>query len=88
MLLDKRRCWQPLLLAIYFNMQGMVFYPLFSTAGQGDKETLRLAWLALGRGKYGRVPHAVFAAGTVNITFNGLAMLQHTPDGSALFLHR
>jgi alpha 1,2-mannosyltransferase len=87
MLLDKRRCWQPLLLAIYFNMQGKVFYPLFSTAGQGDKETLPLAWLALGRSKYGRVPHAVFAVGTVNITFNGVAMLQHAPDGSALFLH-
>jgi alpha 1,2-mannosyltransferase len=87
MLLDKHRCWQPLLLAIYFNMQGKVFYPLFSTMGQGDKETIPLAWLALGRGKFGLIPHQVMAVGTVDPEFHGVAMLQHAPDGSALFLH-
>jgi hypothetical protein len=78
-----------LLLAIYFNMQGKVFYPLFSRIGQGDKETLPLAWLALGRGDFGLVPHPVGAVGIYKEGHfrEGAAMLQQDPDGSALFLH-
>jgi len=88
-LIDKRRAWQPLLLATYFNLRGDVFYPLFSDNGQGDKESLPLAWLALGRGEYGLVKHPVMALGTLKPdgSHAGSAMLQRAPDGGPVFLH-
>jgi alpha 1,2-mannosyltransferase len=85
--LDKQRAWQPLLLAVYLNMQGDVFYPLLSSWGQGDKETLPLAWLALRRGKFGLVPHGVGALHADDGKDRGTAMLQRSPDGVPLFLH-
>jgi hypothetical protein len=88
MVLDKQRAWQPLLLAIYLSMRGDVFYSLLSVNGPGDKETLPYAWLALGRGKYGRVPHGVeeVSPGWAKGKY-GVAMLQKSPDGVPLFLH-
>lgn len=88
-LLDKQRCWKALLLAIYFNMRGDVFYPLFSDMGKGDKETLPFAWLALGLGEYGLVQHGVLALGfmTSKGRHDGTAMLQRSPDGIPMFLH-
>jgi len=87
--LDKQRAWKPLLLAIYLNLRGDVFYPLFSNTGQGDKETLPLAWLALGHGEYGLVQHGVLALGymTEKRGHAGTAMLQRSPDGIPMFLH-
>jgi alpha 1,2-mannosyltransferase len=88
--IDKQRAWKPLLLAIYLNMRGDVFYPLFSDMGQGDKETLPFAWVALGYGKYGLVQHGVLALGfwTQQHTHHaGTAMLQRSPDGIPMFLH-
>jgi alpha 1,2-mannosyltransferase len=85
--LDKQRAWQPLLLAIYLNMRGDVFYPLLSDIGQGDKETLPLAWLGLRRGEYGLVPHGVGAVHADDGQDRGTAMLQRSPDGMPLFLH-
>jgi alpha 1,2-mannosyltransferase len=84
--LDKQRAWQPLLLAIYLNMRGDVFYPLLSRDGQGDKETLPYAWMARGRGKYGLVPHGVGQVSPGDGT-HLMAMLQRSPDGVPLFLH-
>ena len=85
--LDKQRAWQPLLLAIFLNMRGDVFYPLLSDIGQGDKETLPLAWLGLRRGKDGLVPHGTGALHTADGIDKGTAMLQRSPDGVPLFLH-
>lgn len=47
LLFDKRRGWQALLLSLYLNWQGDVFYPLLSDWGQGDKETFAFAWLSI-----------------------------------------
>jgi alpha 1,2-mannosyltransferase len=87
--IDKARAWRPLLLAIYLNMRGDVFYPLLSDHGQGDKETLAVAWLASVGEQYGLVSHGVNALGyiTEHKTFDGTAMLQSSPDGAPLFLH-
>lgn len=47
MVIDKQRAWKPLLLALYLNLRGDVFYPMLSDTGQGDKETFALAWLSV-----------------------------------------
>ena len=62
MVINKRLGWHPLALALYLNVLGDVFYPMFSVAGQGDKETYPIAWLALNR-TYGLVKHPVVAVG-------------------------
>ena len=85
---DKERAWKPLVLAIYFNMRGDLFYPLFSDIGQGDKETLPMAWLALGQGTYGLVPHPVLALGKFmpDGGHAGRAMLQRSPEWDSTVL--
>jgi alpha 1,2-mannosyltransferase len=86
--LDKARAWRPLLLAIHLNMRGDVFYPLLSHNGQGDKETLPVAWLASVGRQYGLVPHGVMALGFVDGGgHQGRAMVQSSPDSMPLFLH-
>lgn len=47
LLIDKQRGWRPLLLSLYLNLRGDVFYPMLSSIGQGDKETYAYAWLSL-----------------------------------------
>jgi alpha 1,2-mannosyltransferase len=92
--LNKRVGWEPLMLTLYFNLLGDIFYPMFSIAGQGDKETYPFAFLALGK-MYGIVPHRVVAVGYleykgVNATdpeHKGTAMLQRDPEGLPQFLH-
>lgn len=94
LLIDKETNWQALLLALYLNFCGDVFYPMLSNRGQGDKETLPYAWLSLAAAqhqstmRYGLVPHGVMAVGVwENGQHNGFAMLQRGPEGGALFLH-
>jgi alpha 1,2-mannosyltransferase len=87
MIVDKRRGWQPLLLSLYLNLRGDIFYSMFSEIGQGDKETYPFAWLALNQ-TYGLVPFGVYALGYIESgEHRGTAMLQRGPDGSALFVH-
>jgi alpha 1,2-mannosyltransferase len=92
LLLDKARpgCWAALLGAAWLNLRGADVHALLSDIGQGDKETLPMAWAALGLGRHGRVAHPVLALGEVlhgSGAFDGTAMLQRGPDGAPLFLH-
>lgn len=103
LLLDKQRGWRPLLLTLYLNLHGDVFYPMLSSIGQGDKETYPYAWLSLAAASrwdgqrqledrlsagYGLVPFGVMALGVWEKgSHNGFAMLQRGPEGGALFVH-
>ncbi len=74
-LIDKRRCWRPLILAHWLNEQSDFFYQFI----HGDKETLHLAFERL------RQPYHLVA--TPPRALAG-AMVQHDPHGQPLFQHR
>ncbi|KAK3251859.1 hypothetical protein CYMTET_38821 [Cymbomonas tetramitiformis] len=100
MVVNKRRNWRPLLLALFFNMQASLYYPLLTDyLGQGDKETFALAHMVLGV-KVHQVNWPVGSAGMMrrldsegNPSYFGNTMVQHRPDRasldpqSVLFLH-
>jgi hypothetical protein len=74
-LLDKRRCWRELTLALHFNAQADYTYRLL----HGDKDTFPLAWKRLGS-EYAQ-PWPVCGWDTHTI-------LQYDPEGRVLFQHR
>eukprot|EP00877_Chromochloris_zofingiensis_P011779 jgi/Chrzof1/6855/Cz02g01020.t1 len=86
--LNKRHGWRQLLVSLYINWKGELYYPYLSDVGQGDKETFAMAW-ALTGSSYGLVPHPVTAVGFTDEenNFHGTSMLQTDPDGQPLFLH-
>lgn len=77
LLIDKRRCWHPLALALHMNEHSDFYYAHF----YGDKDTFRLAWHRAGRA-FARVPHAVRNLGSSDV------IVQHDFEGRALFQHR
>jgi hypothetical protein len=77
LLINKRRCWQPLMLTLHINENSDFYYAHF----YGDKDTFRLAWHRLGR-PYALVPYPVRNLGSSD------AMVQHDLDGRVLFQHR
>lgn len=82
-LVHKRRCWEPLQLALWMNLRSDYFYHLI----WGDKDTFRFAWH-----KYGR-PFAMmpFPAQVLRLPGEAggiAAMCQHDFDGNWLFQHR
>ena len=96
--LNKRMAWQPALLALFFNLQGALYYRLLSSyMGAGDKETwpaaaaaLRrpAAWVSQPPGAAG-VPWPEGSAQEPK-TVRSNAMLQHAPrdsGGGLLFVH-
>jgi ADP-heptose:LPS heptosyltransferase len=74
-LVDKKRCWAPLLLCMWYNEQCALFYQHV----HGDKDTFRFAFHRLGF-PYAMLPHPV-------ALLEG-AMYQHDFDGARLFQHR
>ena len=57
MVMDKKRTWEALRLALFFNAHSDVFYPLtVNYMGLGDKEIVSTAFLHL-RQAYGLSPH-------------------------------
>ncbi len=74
-LLDKRRVWSALRLAMWFNEHSDFYYHHF----RGDKETFHLAFRKL-RQTYSLVPHRIR-------TLSG-TMCQHDFTGARLFQHR
>jgi ADP-heptose:LPS heptosyltransferase len=75
MLLDKKRCWQPLRLALWFNEHSDFYYQHL----YGDKESFHLAFCKL-RQRYSLVPHPLHVlTGT---------MCQHDFQGRRVFQHR
>ncbi|KAK9798905.1 hypothetical protein WJX73_006049 [Symbiochloris irregularis] len=94
---DKERTWQALMLAAFMNLEGDLYYELLSGwMGKGDKETFAHALIAT------NIPYHLIAtpAGSVGVSlkvcgrrarcrqrFHGNTMVQHAPDGEAMFLH-
>lgn len=84
MLVNKRKHMKTLLLALYYNIFGpMWYYRMFSqgTAGEGDKETFISAAHALGLPYYQvRTPLAFDGFHHDTKAFQGLGLLQHDFD--------
>ena len=82
MVIDKRRCWEPLQLALWMNHYADQFKELI----WGDKDTFRFAWHKFGR-PFGIVPHQ-----PQPMSFPGAGgvagLWQHDFDGNWLFQHR
>lgn len=77
LLIDKEKCWYPLLLCMHINEHSDYYYYYFF----GDKDTFHLAWRKLGV-EYGLIPHP-------NVSLaNDALIIQHGPDGQPLFQHR
>ena len=72
---DKRRCWHALHLALHFNAHSDFYYRFV----HGDKETFHLAWRRLGQ-SYAMPSRGVAALGGV--------MGQHDFQNNRLFQHR
>ena len=59
----RRRVWDALMLAAFFNMQSGFYYELFSNfMGKGDKESFAFAFAATNTPYY-KVPHPVGSVG-------------------------
>ena len=99
-LMDKRTAWAPLLLALFLNLQGDLYYNLLTNyMGAGDKETFRAAMLMLNRthasvstpvGSAGFVlqPGSAAAGAGREEALCSTAMVQHHPaTGQPLMIH-
>jgi ADP-heptose:LPS heptosyltransferase len=75
LLIDKKRCWAPLLLCMWYNEQS----PLLYQHVHGDKETFHFAFRRLGH-PYAMTPHPV--------GLSDGALYQHDFEGRRLFEHR
>lgn len=90
------RMWVPLVSALFFNIHGYLFYPLFTNyMGLGDKETFAFAMIAHGV-QYSVVQHRSHSLGIVDRVcglfgcadkFYTNTIVQKDPHGSVLFLH-
>ncbi len=76
MVIDKRRCFEPLWLAMHYNEHSDYYYQFLL----GDKDTFHVAWRRLLR-EYAMVPWHVRA-------LDDRAMCQHGFDGEVIFQHR
>jgi hypothetical protein len=77
LLIDKRRCWRPLMLALHMNEHSDFYYAHF----YGDKDTYRLAWHRAGR-PFTLAPHPIKNLGSSDV------IVQHDFEGRVLFQHR
>jgi hypothetical protein len=77
LLIDKRRCWRPLMLTLHINENSDFHYAHF----YGDKDTFRLAWHRSSQ-PYALIPYAVRDLGSSDV------IVQHDLEGRVLFQHR
>ncbi len=77
LLIDKRRCWLPLQIAMHLNEYSDFYYAYF----YGDKDTFHLAWRRA-RQEYALVPHR---PGTLLVD---IVLVQFDHAGQPLFQHR
>src|SRR5262249_33260735 len=77
LLINKRRCWLPLLLTLHMNAHSDFYYGYF----YGDKDTFHLAWRRA-ESPFALVPHPVTNLGNSDV------IVQHDFDGAVLFQHR
>eukprot|EP00730_Choanoeca_flexa_P016099 TRINITY_DN7542_c0_g1_i1.p1 TRINITY_DN7542_c0_g1~~TRINITY_DN7542_c0_g1_i1.p1 ORF type:complete len:474 (+),score=65.18 TRINITY_DN7542_c0_g1_i1:47-1468(+) len=91
MVIDKQRAWQTLLLSVFIQVQ-TEFYDnlmrqLHHLGGGGDKQTFLIGCLAT-NSTCDIVRHPVASAGRLmSGTYCGRTMIQHSPNGSVLFVH-
>lgn len=100
-LLDKRKTWTAILLALFMNLEDQMYYPLLTTyMGQGDKESIPYALTAVGL-PYHKIQMPIRPVGFTSYecldpakpmfctpeNFYMSAMLQHDLEGRALFVH-
>ncbi|KAG0163950.1 hypothetical protein DFQ30_010739, partial [Apophysomyces sp. BC1015] len=81
MVIDKYRSWGPLQLAWYMQAHYEVYFQFLN----GDKDTFKYAWKALGQA-YHMVPTFLGMAGTMRERFCGHTMVQYFDD-EPLFIH-
>jgi len=74
LVVDKRRCWHALQIALHMNMHSEVFYP----HTMGDKETFHLAWILAAR-KWAMPGHPArwTPTGIYQRDFEGRLVFQH-----------
>lgn len=77
LLINKCRCWLPLLLALHINAHSDFYYAYF----YGDKDTFHLAWRKA-QSPFTLVPHAIRNLGDSDV------IVQHDFHGRVLFQHR
>jgi len=77
MLVDKRRCWRALALALHLNSHSDFYYAFF----YGDKDTFHLAWRRAGL-EFGQVERKPVTLGASQ------AIVQFGPEGQPFFQHR
>lgn len=96
MVIDKARHWEPLMLALYFNVHADWYYPKISF---GDKDTYQTAWYVLQHHftmihwPVASVGYGSGCSGNQDSTqsadkFRGHTMLQRGPSGQPMFLHK
>ncbi|MGB2823010.1 MAG: hypothetical protein WBF17_18650 [Phycisphaerae bacterium] len=78
MLIDKRRCWRALRLAMFFNERSDFFYRWLL----GDKDTFHMAWRRIGQ------QYAMPMFRPRQDSADGPVLYQHDFQGSCLFQHR
>jgi ADP-heptose:LPS heptosyltransferase len=78
---DKERCWRPLMLTMWMNEHSDFWYQFV----HGDKDTFRLAWHKLGV-DFAMIPHAIHSL-YITGRLDGV-MCQHDSDGRRIFQHR
>ncbi|MET4082940.1 alpha 1,2-mannosyltransferase [Pedobacter sp. UYP30] len=83
-LVDKRKCWNALQLCLYFNKLSEFYYLIL----HGDKDTFKFAWLAT-KTSFHMIRSDVASCGYLHAgEFHGTTMVQYSPKGELLFLHR
>jgi alpha 1,2-mannosyltransferase len=85
LLIDKQKCWLPLNLGSYFNIENETYYKIL----YGDKDTFRFAWMAL-KQEFHFIQKPPEPCGYTDLQgrFLGITMVQYDESGHPLFLHR
>jgi hypothetical protein len=83
MVIDKRRNWEPLQLALWMNQRADFFYNII----WGDKDTFRFAWHKYGRA-FAMPPFEIQALDYPGGPKGVGVMCQHDFEGGRLFQHR
>ena len=89
MVMDKKRTWEALRLALFFNAHADVFTPDRELHGSGGQKIVSTAFLHL-RTPYGVAPHGPDHVGVRDhdrAETLGNTMMQHDMDGTPMFLH-
>jgi len=84
LVINKHLCWKEINLCLFFNENHAIYHKLLL----GDKDTFKFAWIAL-KSKFFMIKKEVAICGFVKSgRFFGTTMVQHSPTGDILFLHR